>query len=113
MNKLTETAPERIWLQVSDEESDMDRDFKDRYGQTDIIWCSESGYEAEVAYVRADLLKKADQEWYGKLEAADARIAELEVELAQYRDEKNWTRPFDMDGKLINEHALYLPMLKS
>jgi len=47
-----------------------------------------------------------------ELEAANARIAELESELAKYSNHKNWTRPFDMDGKLIAEHALYLPRLR-
>lgn len=40
-----------------------------------------------------------------------AYVEGLEAELAPYRNEKNWTRPFDFEGKLINEHALYLPKI--
>lgn len=40
------------------------------------------------------------------------RIRELESRMAQYENPKNWTRPFNNEGKLINEHALYKPKLK-
>jgi hypothetical protein len=154
MNKLTETAPERIWLQISDDKDDLNYVFPSHH-HDDITWCKDSVVAAEVAYVRADLLdvelkrvsackklivgleqsstwmrnkitelekalklrgneevnkqRNTNEALTNELEAANARIKELEAEIAPYRNEKNWTRPFDFEGKLINEHALYLP----
>lgn len=120
MNKLTETAPERIWLQISDDVTDLDCEFHTFASEADITWCADSVAEAEVAYVRADLLEAANslverlserldaqagllghneaeivnlkqridgfsQSIYQRqlsLEAANARIAELEAERA-------------------------------
>ena len=42
-----------------------------------------------------------------------ARISELEEELEQYRNPKNWTRSYDYKGDLIAEHALFRPKLKT
>ena len=38
-------------------------------------------------------------------------IKQLENELASYQNDKNWTRPFDNEGNLITEHALYIPRI--
>ena len=52
-NKLTETAPPRIWLQVSDGAFNSESEFPtDHEG---ITWCQDSVLESEVAYVRADI----------------------------------------------------------
>ncbi len=57
--KLVATAPERIWLQVCDDESCRDEEFPENYAHPDVevTWSAEQHYEggAEVAYVRADL----------------------------------------------------------
>lgn len=65
MSKLTETAPERIWLQISDDEDDLNYPYPLHH--EDVTWYIDSVVAAEVGYVRDDLL-----------EAAQKRIAELE-----------------------------------
>lgn len=37
----------------------------------------------------------------------------MKVELEQFKNPKNWTHSYSDKGKLINEHALYKPKLKS
>lgn len=32
--------------------------------------------------------------------------------LKLYENPKNWTRPYDYQGKLLNEHCLYKPKLE-
>ena len=54
-NRVTLTAPKRIWLQVSDEKSDRNLPFPPPGG--DITWCAESVEVCEVEYVRADLAR--------------------------------------------------------
>ena len=39
-------------------------------------------------------------------------IGKLQNELEQFNNNKNWTRPYNCRGELINEHALYRPKLK-
>ena len=56
LRKLDATAPERIWLQVSDDEEDRDEPFP-RDGE--VSWCEDSVVATEVEYIRADLVKKA------------------------------------------------------
>ena len=36
----------------------------------------------------------------------------LKEDLEQFKNPKNWTRPYSYKGQLINEHALYKPKLK-
>lgn len=48
------TAPERIWLQISDDESDLDEPIDD-ITNAGLTWCWHSIGGAEVEYVRADL----------------------------------------------------------
>lgn len=50
---LTTTAPERIWLQVSDDKYDSESEFPANHGG--ITWCQDPVVEAEVEYVRADI----------------------------------------------------------
>ncbi len=57
MNKVTSTAPKKIYLQISDDASDYGETFP--YPVNDnITWCQDSVMECEVAYVRADLIAK-------------------------------------------------------
>lgn len=56
MNKLTETAPQRIFLQVSDEDGDEDCVFSDlQRDGAEVTWCDASMVCCEVRYVRADI----------------------------------------------------------
>lgn len=41
----------------------------------------------------------------GKLKQLNAQ----DEELKQFKNPKNWTRPYDCKGELLNNHALYLP----
>lgn len=50
--KVVQTAPKRIWLQVSDDAMDADKLFSERDETT---WCQDSVMACEVPYVRADL----------------------------------------------------------
>jgi hypothetical protein len=56
MNKLTKTAPERIYLQVSDDPDHYNTEFVD----DDVTWCRDSVMACEVEYVRADLAAKKE-----------------------------------------------------
>ncbi len=38
-------------------------------------------------------------------------IDELRKELAEFKNEKNWTRSYNAQGDLIPEFALYIPRL--
>ena len=52
-DRLTPTAPDRIWLQIDPADSDRSRPFPaDHDG---ITWCAHSVGGAEVEYIRADL----------------------------------------------------------
>ena len=68
-----ETAPERIWLQISDNDVDAALPFPEN--TWDVTWCADSVIAVEVEYVRADL---AEQQ-RNKLLAALTEIAELDV----------------------------------
>ena len=37
--------------------------------------------------------------------------AAFRLELGAFKNRRNWTRPYDYTGTLINEHALYIPKL--
>ena len=58
-DEVTRTAPERIWLQVSDDAADRDAPFPVPDG--DLTWCVDSVVDCEVSYIRADLLSKESQ----------------------------------------------------
>jgi len=58
MNKVTETAPERIWIQISDEAEHCDEPFPEP--NEDMTWCQDSVVCCEVEYVRAD----GFEEWW-------------------------------------------------
>lgn len=63
--KVVLTAPERIWLQVSDQEYDKDVDFPI---DSEVTWCQDSVLDCEVAYIRDDLAES-------RLAAADALLS--------------------------------------
>lgn len=48
------TAPERIWLQISDDKDHLHEAFPRRFG-AEVTWCEDSAMDCEVEYVRADL----------------------------------------------------------
>jgi hypothetical protein len=54
MNKLTKTAPERIYLQVSDDHDHYNTEFVD----AEVTWCRDSVMACEVEYVRADVASR-------------------------------------------------------
>lgn len=58
-NKVTLTAPERIWLQVSDDEVDLQEPFPKPSDDCFVTWCRDSALNCEVEYVRADLVRAA------------------------------------------------------
>lgn len=81
--RLIATAPERIYIQVSEEAEAMDEPFPPPC--EDITWCPDSVIAAEVPYVRADLI-----------EAQASRIAELEADLAKAIEQRDvWHKACD------------------
>ena len=59
ITKVAETAPERIWLQVSDLAEDNEEPFPvDGSTYEGITWCCDSVLDCEVQYVRADVPAK-------------------------------------------------------
>lgn len=58
MNNQITTAPERIWLQVCDE-NNCDKPFNAHEGVT---WCEDKINETDIEYVRADSLNKLKRE---------------------------------------------------
>lgn len=50
---VQQTAPERIWLTVSDSEHDASMCFPDNH--EDIFWCQDPALDVSIPYVRADL----------------------------------------------------------
>jgi hypothetical protein len=63
-NRVTKTAPERIWVQVSDDAQDCREPFPEpNEGMT---WCGDSVLACEVEYVRADLAAAAIKKATGR-----------------------------------------------
>ena len=80
MSKLTDTAPQRIFLQVSDEEGDEDCVFSDlQRDGAEVTWCDASMVCCEVEYVRADVARD--------------EVAALTAE------REDWARRFILDGR--------------
>ena len=55
--QVVETAPKRIWLQISDDAHNADEDFPET-ASDQITWCADSVMEVEVKYIRADLVEE-------------------------------------------------------
>ncbi|NIR52904.1 hypothetical protein GWO43_30250 [candidate division KSB1 bacterium] len=51
--KAIKTAPERIWLQISDDLNDFNEAFPP--SREGITWCEDQVQNCEVEYIRADL----------------------------------------------------------
>lgn len=51
---MTKTAPERVYLLVSDDKGDNDRGFPE--DKSEVLWNDHSTSECEVEYVRSDLI---------------------------------------------------------
>lgn len=60
MNKMTETAPVRIYLQVADG-GESDNPFPTEFDEQ-VTWCRDSVRLDEVEYIRADLVAGLDLE---------------------------------------------------
>lgn len=69
-NECTKTAPERIYLQVSEDANDADRPFP----KQDVTWCEDSVVDCEVEYVRADLATQHPQTIWHTEEPPDGKF---------------------------------------
>jgi len=58
--RVQKTAPERIWLTVSDDKHDEREPFPENYGE-EICWSVDAPVAVCVPYVRADLAAPQDQ----------------------------------------------------
>ncbi len=54
-NKVTATAPDVIYLVVSDEPEDTDVDFYGKEWDEGVTWCRDEVLSVCVKYIRADL----------------------------------------------------------
>ncbi len=80
VSKLEETAPEEIYLQVSDDTDHYDEPWVPRNDDS-VTWCVDSVIACEVKYVRADL--------YAAREARVAHLHELlQQEMVFHKDTK-------------------------
>ena len=52
--RVVVTAPERIWLQISEDKMDQHEDFP---ANDEVTWCRDSVVSCEVEYVRKDLAR--------------------------------------------------------
>lgn len=56
MSVLTDTAPKRIWLCVSDDEDDYDLPYPELYAEdAEITWSTDQPVAVTIEYVREDL----------------------------------------------------------
>lgn len=91
------SAPQKIWLQVSDEEAHIAETFP----ATDegVTWCRDSVLACEVEYVRADLATPPS--------AAPVSMAEFEKALDDFYDaETAWAMALEGDAALQVSEAL-------
>ena len=72
MTKHIETAPERIWLQIS--ENDVDAAFPFPKNAWDVTWCADSVVAVEVGYIRADLAEQQRDKLLAALELIMERM---------------------------------------
>lgn len=68
---VVKTAPERIWLQVSDDRDHDSEPFPDSRGD-EVTWCANSVLNCEVEYVRADLATAPPQAGRGDVQSVKA-----------------------------------------
>lgn len=57
---VTRTAPERVYLQVSDSSYDADEKFPENID--DVSWCDHGVMACEVSYVRSDIVEQLQKE---------------------------------------------------
>lgn len=76
-NEVTRTAPERIWIQVSDDAFCCGEAFPQILDES-ITWCVDSVVDCEVAYVRADL--------HAALVDENIRLREQVAEFAKFKE---------------------------
>ena len=55
---VVSTAPDRIFLQVADDDIYMDESFPE--DESEVTWCAQSTLPCEVEYVRADLFASVE-----------------------------------------------------
>ena len=91
---LTESAPERIWLQVDADGDAEDRSepiMRESWG--DMTWCAEEIGGQEVAYVRADLAAKLRDALQALLDADDYAL-ETDASLQYEAEQGNGFAPY-------------------
>ncbi|MGY3911036.1 hypothetical protein ACW5XW_08245 [Aeromonas piscicola] len=84
------TAPERIWLQVGDQEHYHSEPFP--RDTSEVSWCADSVVGCEVQYVRADLMESVPEGWHVVPEdpTYDMRWAGAAVQVKTHQSEVEW-----------------------
>lgn len=72
MSKHIETAPERIYLQISDTDADAAFPFPET--TEGVTWCAESVVTVEVQYIRADMAEQQRDKLLAALELIMERM---------------------------------------
>ncbi|MDE1828239.1 MAG: hypothetical protein KGH65_03715 [Candidatus Micrarchaeota archaeon] len=80
-NKVTRTAPKRIYLQVSDDSDDCNEPFP--IPSEDMTWCEDSVLHCEVEYIRVDLAMHMHPSVRGEKSVAGKEILEALKEHAK------------------------------
>lgn len=89
---MSTEAPERIWLQLGNEETTYAEVTKTDW---EITWCQDQIDKWDVEYIRADLID--EQSAWRIIERSDqkARIAELEAENEQLKKDNAYLAQLD------------------
>jgi hypothetical protein len=80
------TAPERIWLQIGDDQDYLSEPFPYSAGE-EITWCQDSVVAAEVKYIRADIAKAAHDDLVAALRECSEYLSDIPESAAGGDDE--------------------------
>jgi hypothetical protein len=96
MSKLTDTAPERIFLLISDDEEHNAEPYPRGIDGGEITWCEEAALNCNVEYIRADLFERAEAERDALLKLlAEARDDGIDDAWITCEQGKAWVRKTD------------------
>ena len=97
---LTRTAPENVYLCVSDDADHRSEEFP--YNTEDILWCEDEVVVATVKYVRSDLVDslRADAARYNAEVSATMKIIDSLMRIVEAINRDPHGCPFCDSGKL-------------
>ncbi|HXS04862.1 MAG TPA: hypothetical protein VN731_10325 [Rhodanobacter sp.] len=105
VTELIRTAPEQIYLQISDDESDHEEAFPADHGD-EITWCADSVLDCEVKYIRSDLVTRHDSARSGGDGGAVGEVVSRESALAAIGHVERHNGP----GRAKQAHEMLKPV---